>query len=187
VNLNRSSFNAALAAGVALAGLFSGCAQSAELPDEEVQVSEQDQPIIGGKASSTSQNAVVMLEIAKEAICTGTLVAPNLVLTARHCVSKTDEGLLCAPDGHAIDGGKVGADYDAQDIVVYTGQHQATLNARALGAEIVHDGATNLCNHDIAFLVLDRDVTGTPIAPLRTHDTTRNGELVTSVGWGLTA
>jgi S1-C subfamily serine protease len=34
--------------------------------------------------------------------------------------------------------------------------------------------------------VLDRAVTGTPIAALRMNDATHAGELVTAVGWGLT-
>lgn len=50
----------------------------------------------------------------------------------------------------------------------------------------MHDKAKNLCNHDLAFVVLDRPVTGTPIAALRMTDTTRVGERVTALGWGLT-
>ena len=147
----------------------------------------REEPIIGGRASGAAQNAVVMLQIEERAICSGSLIAPNLVLTARHCVSETDEGLLCAPDGHALSGGRIHADYDAQDIVVYVGQKQSALQARARGQQVVHDSAKNLCNHDIAFVVLDRPITGTPLAPLRLTETTTIGEKVTSVGWGLTS
>ena len=175
VSTPASLFSLALALGA--------CAEPGPLPDD---IALDSAAIIGGTRSSAAQNAVVLLDIGGEALCTGTLVAPNLVLTARHCVSQTDEGLLCAPSGRPLEGGGVGADYDAQDITVYTGQRQATLHAAARGAQLVHDSARNLCNHDIAFVVLDRDVTGVPIAALRTRDTTRVGERVTSVGWGLT-
>ncbi len=159
------------------------CTQDDSLPD---QVIASEEPIIHGKASTSAQNDVVMLSIAGQAVCTGSLVAPNLVLTARHCVSKTDETLDCAPNGHAIAGGRITQDYDAQDIIVYTGTSQSKLQARARGAQLVHDSSRNLCNHDIAFIVLDRDVRGVPIAPLRLTESTRVGELITSVGWGLT-
>lgn len=165
--------------------LGAGCNQSAELPSEDIAVREE--AIIGGKTSTVAQNAVVMLQIADEAICSGSLIAPNLVLTARHCVSETDESLACAPDGHALSGGRIHADHDAQDIVVYVGQKQSTLKARARGQQIVHDTAKNLCNHDLAFVVLDRPVTDAPIVALRLTETTRVGEKVTSIGWGLTA
>jgi len=173
---------ALLPALLALAAL--ACAAQEPLPEDVIL---QTAPIIRGKASTASQNAVVMLRIADEAVCTGSLVAPNLVLTARHCVSHTDETLLCAPDGHALAGGRIHQDYDAQDIVVYTGVRESALRARARGAQLVHDSAKNLCNHDLALIVLDRDVSGVPLAPLRLTESTRIGEMLTSVGWGLTA
>jgi hypothetical protein len=159
------------------------CSQEAPLPAD---IAVDDQAIIHGQTSTTAQNGIVMLRIANQAICSGSLIAPNLVLTARHCVSDTDESLSCAPDGHALSGGKVYTDYDPAEIVVYTGLQKSSLHARARGAQILHDGADNLCNHDLALVVLDRPVTQVPIVPLRLKETTHVGELVTSVGWGLT-
>jgi hypothetical protein len=166
------------------AASLAACAGSPDLPDDVAIV---QQPIIKGKVSPAAQNAVVMIGIGDEGLCSGTLVAPNLVLTARHCVSQTDEGISCAPDGHALSGGRVGADHAAEDLVIYTGRRKSALHASARGAMILHDQATNLCNHDLAFVVLDREVSGMPIAPLRLTNTTRAGELVTAVGWGLNA
>lgn len=159
------------------------CASPPPLPDEAVPVEEA---IVGGTASPKSEDAVVELRLGDEGLCSGTLVAPNLVLTARHCVSETDEGVVCAPDGHARSGGRILADRDPAELVVYVGARSKVLVARARGADIVHDGATNLCDHDVAFVVLDRSIEHVPIATLRLSESTHVGERVTAVGWGLT-
>ncbi|MEY4575550.1 MAG: hypothetical protein RL701_253, partial [Pseudomonadota bacterium] len=166
-----------------LATALLSCSPDSDLPTHTAVIEEA---IIGGKTSSAAQNAVVLLQIDDSATCTGTLVAPKLVLTARHCVSETDAELLCAADGSPVRGGRVGQDIDPERIIVYVGQRQSVLEARARGAQLVHGAADNLCNNDIAFLVLDRAVTDTPLAALRMRETTRVGELITSIGWGLT-
>ncbi|MDB4974480.1 MAG: hypothetical protein JWN48_2821 [Myxococcaceae bacterium] len=162
---------------------FHACASD----DSAAEQAPADEPIIHGAASSAAQDAVIMLRIGDQGLCSGTLVAPNLVLTARHCVSETDEGISCGADGVATQGGEVGADRKPTDLVVYTGRHESSLSAAARGVRILHDDASNLCNHDLALLLLDREVTDVKPAPLRLTDSTKVGESVTSVGWGLTS
>jgi hypothetical protein len=171
--------------------IFACASEPADLPTEVLSVT---QPIIKGEPSGPRQDAVVMIQIGDEGFCSGTLVAPNLVLTARHCVARTDEAIDCAPDGSALEGGKIGRDYAPEDLVIFgtkTEDKQAArpgkLRALARGALIMHDGARNLCNHDLAFLVLDREVAGIKSAPLGMGDSLREGQRVTAVGWGLTA
>ena len=60
--------------------------------------------VVGGRlrgrnlASPASQDATVMLLTNGGFACTATLVAPNLVITARHCVaSDLDETNPCGP------------------------------------------------------------------------------------------
>ncbi|HEY6879417.1 MAG TPA: S1 family peptidase [Polyangiales bacterium] len=160
--------------------VMAGCAVEQAEEQDELQY----EAIIHGKASTAAQDAVVMIRIGDQALCTGTLVAPNLVLTARHCVSQTEEGIACAPSGAAIQGGGVGADFRASSLVIYGGRKNVEPIAK--GKRILHDESDNLCDHDVALVLLDREVQDLPIAALRLTDHTQVGEKITAVGWGLT-
>jgi hypothetical protein len=168
------------------AALFVSIFISCQADREPTEASLLSEAVIGGHTSSAAQNAVLLLEVGEAALCTGTLVAPNLVLTARHCVAETDPDIACAPDGSAQQGGAIQRDVEPESILVYAGLRQNALAPRALGARLVHEAVSNLCNHDIAFVVLDRALDDLPVASLRTRDNTTSGELVTSVGWGIT-
>jgi hypothetical protein len=127
------------------------------------------------------------------------VIAPRLVLTARHCVSvvaKSDLSPACSADGSAIVGGAIGADFDPTGIYVFAGIARADhtsiadndLDASAWttavrGSAIIHDGATNLCAHDLALLVLSSPISA-PIATLRLDGDVHVGETTVAVGWG---
>jgi MYXO-CTERM domain-containing protein len=142
--------------------------------------------IVGGEPSPASDNAVVLIRNVRGE-CTGTLVAPNLVATARHCVSSSNLAMRCNELGQAVSGGQSGADYDPGKIAIFVGEsfsRRGVLDPAAVGVRVVHDGSPTLCDHDLAFVVLSRPVTA-PVAPLRLASPPRVGEKARAVGWGI--
>ena len=168
---------------------------SAPGPDGTDDVARARTPIIHGVPSDASQDAVVLIVYNDAATgssytCSGTLIAPNLVLTARHCVSVTsDLGMTCGADGIGSVEGKTGADYAPSSLTIFVGVDAPKTGALpdGTGKQIFHDDATNTCDHDLALILLTAPVKGAKIAPLRLDDTrTRRGETITAVGWGVT-
>lgn len=153
--------------------------------------------ILGGTASDASQDAVVMLVFLDAAtsfrgVCTAALIAPRLVLTARHCVADTDADVACSVDGAPATGGVVNANHDVRSLYVFTGKDRPELDPTkwkpaGRGLEVLDDGSKNLCNHDLALVLLERPITGTPVAALRLDGTAEKGERLTTVGWGVTS
>ena len=152
--------------------------------------------IINGERDTKANDAVVLL-LSSSGSCTGTVVAPNLILTARHCVSKTDGSSICKADGTASFGGGVYTDKPASDMRVFAGvdaqrNFRATVPApragradkSARGKQLIVEDTDTYCSHDVAFLVLDRDM-DVPVAPIRLSGGARPGEKLTAVGWGI--
>src|SRR5258708_5932744 len=172
----------------ALAGAF--FLGACEERDAGQITARQASPILSGAASpSPGDDAIVLvrhLANTTETICTGTLVAPNLVVTARHCVSYTTDGtyqcslagdLIAGPNG----GGHVGADVPAAAVEVHTGELASSAPA-ALGQQILSTLSLTSCIDDLAFVVLDRAL-ATPVAGLRMGKQTRVGEAVPLAGY----
>lgn len=154
--------------------------------------------VIDGEDSDKSQDSVVLLvhydpSKRSEGIgqCTGTLLAPRLVLTARHCVANTDPYAACSADGTPLAAGVVRDNHDADTMYVFTGSkrpdfYRGDVEPAGIGEEILDDGGKNLCNHDIALIVLKDPIEGVPISPIRLDEDVSAGEEITAVGWGVT-
>ena len=144
--------------------------------------------IYGGSVDQGGNDAVVAVKIGVTTpftLCSGSLVAPNLVLTAWHCVAQTVVSTIsCDSSGQSTTGPQLGADVDVSSIGVYLGVRPNVYGAAdAVGAKIFHASGSVMCNDDVAFVALDRSLSPAPLA-LRLSPTARLGESLSVVGYG---
>lgn len=144
--------------------------------------------IYGGAVDDGGNDAVVAVRVGAGAtftLCSGSLVAPNLVLTAWHCVAQTVTSTIsCDASGQSLGGAQLGADVDPTTLGVYVGVRPnvyGTSDAR--GAKIFHASGDVMCNDDVAFVALDCSLAPAPLA-LRLSPGARVGEALTVVGYG---
>jgi V8-like Glu-specific endopeptidase len=149
-------------------------------------VGDVAQPIAGGTSDGAHENVFLLVQHQKDsgALCTATLIAPNLLLTARHCVSPgEDDHVLC---GEAA----LGTPFPAS---AFFATNDEVPNDKSLvfhGADVevpVEDGDT--CGYDIALIRLNELVppsVALPAVPRIDREVTP-GESYTAVGYGVNA
>jgi MYXO-CTERM domain-containing protein len=147
--------------------------------------------VAGGEISGPAEDFVVEIEVDEpepydDYVCSGTLVAPNLLLTALHCVSVFDgRPYACRPDGSAVPSGAgwIGEPLDPQHVAVYFGTQLPFRAPAAHGVEIFGTHATFACTDDLAFVVLDTALPAGGVA-LRNERPVVKGESLTVIGYG---
>ncbi|MBA3549762.1 MAG: S1 family peptidase [Nannocystis sp.] len=122
--------------------------------------------------------------------CGATLVAPNLLLTAKHCVARLFPGPYeCGEDGEVLqidpnvtypEAGRYGPVSAPGQITV--GRSGSPYAPRVVEVRVSPDDV--ICTGDAALLVLDRDVDDPVIAPLRLDVAPVVGEALLAVGYG---
>lgn len=170
-----------------------GCAT--EVGDQKVEarvVATRSTPsIFGGDKDDDGASApgVVALRVGAGStfeLCSGALIAPNVVLTARHCVTKNITSTVsCDENGHSANGMHVESDEDPATIGIYVGSSPSFAKPAATTARaIVAPSGPYLCDSDIALVVLTDPITEIAPLPVRIHSAARKGEMIRSVGYG---
>jgi hypothetical protein len=123
-------------------------------------------------------------------LCSGTVIAPNLVVTALHCIAPlVDSDFRCDYAGNVIQGrpgaGELGLPVAPSLIEVRVGFDAPVSEIAAHGKQLFTTNSPNICTNDLAFVVLDTDL-DLPTSPVRLSQDTILGEALTIVGYGAT-
>ncbi len=171
--------------------LASGCL--GEAPSEP-STGRVELPVLDGFRSE--RESVVLIRSRgpdRTGLCTGTVVAPNLVVTARHCVSAfTDGDYTCTIEGDLdttrsrvpANAGDMGAPYAPELVGIHTGQDPNFDVPAAVGVQIIAPETNTICRNDVAFVILDREVE-VPWATVRLDRGVEPLETVTVIGYGI--
>jgi MYXO-CTERM domain-containing protein len=180
-------------AALALALAAAGCATEVteQTVETRVTASTSDPTIFGGAKDDDGDSVagVVALRVGVGTtfeLCSGALIAPNVVLTARHCVTKNaTTSVACDENGRSANGPHITADEEPATIGVYLGSSPNFAKPGvANGRAIVSPTGPYLCDSDIALVVLDTPITEVAPLEVRIHTPARKGEMIRSVGYG---
>ena len=158
--------------------------QPNEAQEQDIEIEQIEQKIQGGQTDD-DRTYVVGLVIQQGwagGACSGSLIAPNLVLTAQHCIAPTSsEGIAC---GFST----FGQTYSTSDIYVTTRTEFPRFGYYGVQEIIVPEPEAEVCGNDIALLVLNQNVMSSDAVPItpRLDDPVSAGERFTAVGYGHT-
>jgi MYXO-CTERM domain-containing protein len=163
--------------------LFAGCTDAGGPASPKGVVAE---PIVGGTADSTSRSVIGILTRQGE-LCSGSLILPNLVLTARHCVasiSNSDGSVACGVTtfGSLTAAGDFAISWD--DNLRDNIDEASVYGAKAV--RVPQDPA--VCGNDIALIELSSNIPASEAKPIepRLDPAPKDDEVFNAVGYGLT-
>jgi secreted trypsin-like serine protease len=165
---------------------------SSRAPSLIERVAMTSSAIQGGSTDSTHLFAVGVVQLAQAdqnmvAFCSGVLLAPNLVATARHCVAElTSTTIDCTSS-------TFGALYPADKVFVTTDTTitMASIDRAPTTAKVIvptGSNQTSVCGNDIALLILGQSITlpeyATPVITPPMTDA-QYEPIVAAIGYGI--
>lgn len=158
----------------------------------ELNIGSAEQAVVHGEASDSADDGVVYVlshEGNSGSACTGSLIAPNLVITALHCITYSNAGeFTCNEDGtleaSAGNDGRIGQLLPAGNVDIFSGSPRSS-EPVATSVRLFGTGTLQICRNDLGLVMLDRDL-DLPLLPIRLDAPVERGEFVRVVGYGQT-
>ena len=168
-----------LAAAMAAMVLAPGCLadpDTIETQAEAIDGPGRETKIWGGQ-NDVSHTGVVAVGRNGQPHCSGTLIAPNLVLTAQHCVADIF-GDYCGQS-------PFGAPWSGMEIRLGPNAFDTFAPTHAVSEVRTPPGGNDTCGYDVALLILASDAsTGAQMYAPRLDDAVQPGEGYYAVGYG---